>query len=289
MGKNVTVKFTGSTMPQNPQENGFWETWAKTMNTLCDNPTHLIAGADYGKRLAAEMEAKWIPFNLNRTLVPISGTEIRKDIDKNWKYLIKGAKEKYVKRILLIGAESCGKTTLCKKLARKHNTIWVPEYAEEVLKQRGTIEQEDLEEIIRGQKAYEKLGARNQFNKSIIFCDSSAITTCVWAEIAWGINLKDKLGINLKEECGKYEKIFLINHRGCPYVKDKHRELQLMDIEKRSIFFKKFEEELQSNSIQYAVLNTKGTGKLHQMEEEIENCLNRLSKKEVEKEAFIIN
>ena len=39
--------------------------------------------------------------------------------------------ETRVKRIVVLGPESTGKTALCKQLSEYFNTIWVPEYARE--------------------------------------------------------------------------------------------------------------------------------------------------------------
>lgn len=39
-------------------------------------------------------------------------------------------------RIVLIGAESTGKTTLCIELARHYNTVWVAEFGRELWEQK---------------------------------------------------------------------------------------------------------------------------------------------------------
>jgi nicotinamide riboside kinase len=38
---------------------------------------------------------------------------------------------KSIKKIVVIGPESTGKSTLCEKLASHYNTLWVPEFARE--------------------------------------------------------------------------------------------------------------------------------------------------------------
>ena len=43
-----------------------------------------------------------------------------------------------IKKIVVIGPESTGKSTLCKNLAAHYNTLWVPEYAREYLEKNGT-------------------------------------------------------------------------------------------------------------------------------------------------------
>ena len=57
-----------------------------------------------------------------------------------------------IKKIVVIGPESSGKTTLCKDLATYHQTSWIPEYARIYLEENGSNYQyEDLEKIARGQ------------------------------------------------------------------------------------------------------------------------------------------
>src|SRR6185312_14702126 len=57
-----------------------------------------------------------------------------------------------VKKIVVIGPESTGKSTLCEKLAEHYNTLWVPEYAREYLEKNGTeYSYDDLLIIAKGQ------------------------------------------------------------------------------------------------------------------------------------------
>ncbi|MEO5984128.1 MAG: ATP-binding protein, partial [Ferruginibacter sp.] len=42
-----------------------------------------------------------------------------------------------IKKIVVLGPESTGKSTLCKQLADYYNTIWIPEYAREYLETNG--------------------------------------------------------------------------------------------------------------------------------------------------------
>ncbi len=57
-----------------------------------------------------------------------------------------------IKRIVIIGPESTGKSTLCKQLAEHYQTLWVPEYAREYLLKNGmTYSYDDLLTIAKGQ------------------------------------------------------------------------------------------------------------------------------------------
>ena len=62
-----------------------------------------------------------------------------------------------IKKIVVIGPECTGKSTLCEQLAEHYNTEWVREYAREYLEKNGTNYRfEDLYEIAMGQIAGEE-------------------------------------------------------------------------------------------------------------------------------------
>jgi NadR type nicotinamide-nucleotide adenylyltransferase len=62
-----------------------------------------------------------------------------------------------MKKIVVIGPESTGKSSLCEQLAQHYNTLWCPEYAREFLLAHGTkYRYEDLLAIAKGQIAGEE-------------------------------------------------------------------------------------------------------------------------------------
>src|SRR5664279_4194290 len=66
-----------------------------------------------------------------------------------------------IKKFVVIGPESTGKSTLCSQLAEHYHTTWVPEYAREYLEKNGTIyTYSDLLTIAKGQIELEEGGIR---------------------------------------------------------------------------------------------------------------------------------
>jgi nicotinamide riboside kinase len=62
-----------------------------------------------------------------------------------------------IKKIVVIGPESTGKSTLCAQLAAHYQTLWVPEYAREYLEENGTdYSYNDLLTIAKGQVKLEE-------------------------------------------------------------------------------------------------------------------------------------
>ena len=62
-----------------------------------------------------------------------------------------------LKKIVIIGPESTGKSTLCDQLAQHYKTSWVPEYAREYLEKNGMdYTYENLLTIAKGQLSLEE-------------------------------------------------------------------------------------------------------------------------------------
>lgn len=88
-------------------------------------------------------------------------------------------------KIVIIGPESTGKSTLSKALAKELNTVWVPEYARTYLEQHGQeYDYDDLTAIAKGQIASEDKWAQ-QANKYLI-CDTDLYVIKVWSEHKYG-------------------------------------------------------------------------------------------------------
>lgn len=89
-----------------------------------------------------------------------------------------------IKKIVIIGGESTGKSTLSKALAEHYKTQWVPEFAREYLeKLNRTYNQNDLTIIAKGQLKLEDEKAKhaNQF----LFCDTDLNVIKVWSEFKY--------------------------------------------------------------------------------------------------------
>lgn len=81
-----------------------------------------------------------------------------------------------VRRIVLLGGESSGKSTLAAKLADRHRTLWVHEYGRELWEQqKGVMSEQDLLKIAYEQIRREEAELRN--SRGFLFCDTSPLTT----------------------------------------------------------------------------------------------------------------
>lgn len=90
-----------------------------------------------------------------------------------------------MKRIVVIGPESTGKSTLSQQVAAFYKTEWVPEFARAYLEGLGRpYDQEDLWHIAQGQLAAEDAAAAR--GTGFIVCDTDLYVIKVWSEAKFG-------------------------------------------------------------------------------------------------------
>lgn len=135
-----------------------------------------------------------------------------------------------MKKIVVIGPESTGKSTLCELLARHYQSAWVQEYAREYLLKNGTeYTFENLLDVAKGQLANEDMVVDSWQTthkpeisnpKSPILLDTDMYVMKVWCEFVfekchhWILN-------RIVER--KYD-LYLLCNIDAPWVKDELRE-----------------------------------------------------------------
>lgn len=121
-----------------------------------------------------------------RRQVGISATKIREEgVFQHWAFLPDLVKPYFVKKVVIVGTESCGKSTLTKNLAKIYNTSYVEEYGRTVCEEiggcDGIIIEEDYLKIAYGHKMKE-IEAIKVANK-LVFIDTEAIVTQFYSHL----------------------------------------------------------------------------------------------------------
>ncbi len=81
-------------------------------------PVDLVfSSEDYGHELAGRLGARHVAVDPGRGSVPISGRQLRTDLAGHWNYLIDAAQAGLAARVVVLGAESTGTSTLAALLA----------------------------------------------------------------------------------------------------------------------------------------------------------------------------
>jgi NadR type nicotinamide-nucleotide adenylyltransferase len=147
-----------------------------------------------------------------------------------------------LKKIVAIGPESTGKSTICELLAAHYKTAWVPEYAREYLMKHGTAyTYADLEKIALGQADAEDEYALSLLNnadfapvssadldKKMLFIDTDMYVIKVWGEYVFNQCPPFALEQIVQRE---YD-LYLLCNTDLPWVKDELREYP--DLESRN-------------------------------------------------------
>jgi NadR type nicotinamide-nucleotide adenylyltransferase len=150
-----------------------------------------------------------------------------------------------IKKIVVIGPESTGKSTLCEQLATAFDAIWCPEYAREYLMKYGMeYTYEDLLTIAKGQVALEERYLKRIANSqretpdsrlptpdSILFIDTDQWVMKVWSEFVFG---KCNQWILDQIVLRDYD-LYLLCNTDLPWVRDDLREYP--DLENREKLF----------------------------------------------------
>ncbi|OFX21637.1 MAG: hypothetical protein A2041_08775 [Bacteroidetes bacterium GWA2_31_9b] len=173
--------------------------------------------------------------------------------------------KKDIKRIVIIGPESTGKTELSQFLSAHYNTVFVPEYAREYIEnlpQHYTYF--DIEHIARKQIELEAtyLSKANH----LLFYDTYLIITKVWFKVVYN-KVPEWL-----EEVIKDLKIdlFLLCNTQLPWIPDKVRE---NGGEMREKLFYMYKSELEKNAFNYEVITGIGNDRFNNALFIVENFL----------------
>jgi len=195
---------------------------AHTMQFLGYKPDVVYSSEHYGESWAHYMGAKHVTVDINRTTIPISGTEVRKDFLKSWQYLGDETRAGLALRIVVLGAESTGTTTLSRDLANKLRVPWAPEigryYTESILTTDKEWNDEDFYRIGRLQQAYEAEMAKR--SDGVIVCDTNAVATELWQRRYMGRTTTEMSRIAARDKADLY----IITGDEIPFVQDGIRD-----------------------------------------------------------------
>ncbi len=176
-------------IPQAPEDNpNFWPIWRAAIMEFHPEPIDWVFGSEgYVHRLAQEVDARPFPVDPERRIVPVSATAIREDPKTNWSHIPVPVRSHYQRRLVLVGAESTGKTVLSEALAARLKNVPIPEYGrnyDAVFRHGQGWVVADFEAIMAGHKALaDTMAARGG---PIMIEDTDALQTLVWAEALLG-------------------------------------------------------------------------------------------------------
>lgn len=133
---------------------------------------------------ARALNAEHVIVDAARELVPISGTQIRQDPYAHRGYIDPRVYGDLIQKVVFVGTESTGKTTLARAMAHEYDTWWVHEFGRELWVKQGGGSFNDHVKMGRRQYAREEAALQN--SNRYLFCDTNAWTTLMWSHMAYG-------------------------------------------------------------------------------------------------------
>ena len=162
-----------------------------------------------------------------------------------------------ISKVVAIGPESTGKSSLCQHLAIHYNSTWCPEFAREYLLKHGTkYSFDDLLTIAKGQlilerkyaekaiKCWEDNGKKTR--KPMLFVDTDMYVMKVWCEYVFGKCHQFILDKVVESKCDLY----LLCNIDLPWVKDELREYP--DLKSRKELFHIYKDILINQHVPWA-------------------------------------
>ncbi|MFD1811811.1 AAA family ATPase [Rhodococcus gannanensis] len=199
----------------------------------------IVSSEKYGDELAHRFSAVHVSIDPERVAYPVSGTACRADLVARWDDLADATRAGLATRIVVVGAESTGTTTVSRAVAEHYRarggvwtrTQWVPEYGRQATVDKLDDAQrsnpdvtmddlvwtgDDFARIAAEQSRLEDDAARR--GSPVLICDTDAFATTVWERRYLG-------------ECGGHavapdrRALYLLtDHVGVPFVQDGIRD-----------------------------------------------------------------
>ncbi len=189
------VQINEDDMPDYP--NG-WEAWVKAFRTQIlsvleddleiNHQFTIYAGeAEYDDELLSRLPKTYRVQHVERSLLPISATQIRQNPVKYWNYIVPAFRRHFVKKVLIVGSASTGKSTMIRRLAKQFQAPFSEEHArlyEEMYNVRDDeLTENDYIRFINGQFDLNSQAIDSPYSKGLAILDTDAIVTRCYAKL----------------------------------------------------------------------------------------------------------
>jgi NadR type nicotinamide-nucleotide adenylyltransferase len=153
------------------------------------------------------MSVKHVMVDRERKEFPISGTQLRESVMYIDKFVPWFVSKDFVRKVLFLGGESTGKTTLVNALGdSRHNVLEFGRWLFD--KREGKLQYEDMAYIAKCQLEAEHYKAASLLMSEFLYCDTSPLTTKFYSE-EWFGRTAPELEDMVHESESAYYKVFL--------------------------------------------------------------------------------
>lgn len=121
--------------------------WSAAFKQLLPDRELVVTSEPYGEYVAEYMGIRHIAYDIPRLQYPVSASAVRKDLPGNWRFLPDSVKPDFTLKVVLLGTESTGKSTLTEKLAAHFGCTKVMEAGRDLIPDSNHFDTGDLERV----------------------------------------------------------------------------------------------------------------------------------------------
>jgi HTH-type transcriptional regulator, transcriptional repressor of NAD biosynthesis genes len=240
--QNVTITGIWDDVPVDYESDAIWAAHVALMRqavlgVTAEHVDAVVTSEPYGDELARRFGARAVLVDVGRDLAPVSGTAVRSSPAATWSFLEPCVREALAARLVVVGAESTGKTTLAAAIAEALRaqggalglTRWVTEVGRDVTIDKLALARaqaslvgapaprmkslawrtEDFVSIAAVQARREAEDAR--VGGPLLVCDTDAFATGVWHERYVGTR-SDAVEAIATADAGGPRRLYLLTH-----------------------------------------------------------------------------
>ena len=207
--------------------------WADIFKKQFPDYSLLITSEEYGSFVAVFMNIQHIAFDIPKKLFPVSATAVRNDVFTNWEYLPDSVKPDLSVKIVILGTECTGKTTLTEKLAKYFNSSFVLEAGRDIIANSNSFTFDDLH-LVATEHA-NRIDKIILADNALVIIDTDIHTTKSYSRFTFEKELKISTNIYNSNKANLY--LYLNND--VEYLQDGTRlsevERNLLDLSHRQV------------------------------------------------------
>ncbi|HEX6427210.1 MAG TPA: AAA family ATPase [Niastella sp.] len=189
--KNLEVRildYIESELPNSSvSSKGVSEIWAIVFKQLFPDYSLVITSEEYGYFVAEFMQIQHIPFDIPKQLFPVSATSVRNDLLTNWTFIPDAVKRDLVLKVVIVGTESTGKTTLTEGLAAYFNCNKVMEAGRDLIPDSNAFSIDDLQLVAR--EHAKRIEAAASGDSALVIIDTDIHITQSYCQFSFGKDL----------------------------------------------------------------------------------------------------
>lgn len=251
---NVIVHWCQDENPQKPEECSstdefYYKYWNPSVYSRIDFLDVVFTSENYGDEFAHYLGVEHVLVDINRKKYKVSGTKVRENPYKMKDNIPNIVKPYYTKKVVMIGPESVGKSTLTKYLSNYFGGNFIEEYGRtycEKVKPPTEFEQGDFNYIALEHRRLVEESIET--TDMVLFVDTEAITTKIFGEMYLNDFNSDMVDLLIDNQ--SYD-LYLLLSPDVPWVDDNTREFPTGRME----HFLRIKKELDERNLPYVIIN----------------------------------